>query len=335
MRMNGLSAERRPVTPAEAMSGRDMLRILVLPDLHIPFGPRQKELLLGNRAFLDAHDWVVLLGDMTACYGTPGEYAKVRDFIAALDRPYSVVNGNHEFSFVPQDDDDASAYAKVWTHSPATVGQSLLRRFEKFYGIESRYHANQNGKMGCVLLGVDSVATDSSARLDPEHEAWFANQLDEMSDVPLLVFCHFPLLSAQLDGARYYEAGRRPYYVPTSAVRSRLRRRSHATWWLSGHVHFAATHPLFGAYQTDDGVWQVHCPDGWGYGRRDNETWTPRHHDDLTVRSVHISYARQSVNIISTDLVTQSEVDSWSAGSGVPPRERPLLATAAMSNHSR
>lgn len=293
-----------PVSIAE-LPAAGALRILVLPDLHIPLGQDQKRLLLANRLFLDTHDWVVLLGDMTACYGTPGEYRHVNCFVEALDRPYSVVNGNHEFSFVPVPDASAE-YGKHWQPAPDEVQRQQIRRFERFYGIQSSCQAGRHRLAGLCLLSVDRIASDNSAGMFAAHEAWFQQTLESFQNVPLVVFAHFPLQDQRLDGTRYYEPGRRPYYLPSAATTLALRRRSQPTYWFSGHVHFAPSHPLAEPYLTQDGVWQVHCPDGWGYGRPDNEKWHPEHYSGLFVRSVLLEPAR--LTVITTDLHNGKEL---------------------------
>lgn len=284
------------------------LKILVLPDLHLPLSNRHKEALLSHRSFIDSHDWVILLGDVTACYGTPGEYAEVRDFISQLDRPYSVVNGNHEFAFEAQSDGSVT-YGKVWRPSGLREQRLLLNRFEQFYGLASRYHAYSNDRIGCILLGVDEVHDDSSAGLLPEREMWLADQLDQMQDVPLLIFCHFPLMTSEFHAIRYYEQGRRPAYVPSGMVESRLALRSKPAWWLSGHVHFGPTHPYFAPYQCDSGVWQIHCPDGRGFGRADNDQWKPQSHDRMVVRSLAVSPKDGSLVIRTVDLTNRIATD--------------------------
>ncbi len=288
-----------PPVAAADLPAKSFLRILILSDLHIPFGPAQKQMLLADRAFLEDHDWVVLLGDMTACYGTPGEYAHVREFIHALDRPYNVVNGNHEFCFAPIDDHD-EAYGKRFEKSTPEVQCAQLERFESFYRLPSRFQMSQHPLASFCLLGVDTLGEGGCALLNAEHEAWLAQSLTELqaNPDPLLIFCHYPLMDPRLDQIRYYKPGHRPYYAPSSRVSRALAKRSAATFWFSGHVHFAPGHPLWEPYQTEQGIWQIHCPDGWGFGRPDDENWRPAHHDDLFVRSLVLEPHRLTVRTI-------------------------------------
>jgi hypothetical protein len=304
--VESIESVRVAPTPPADLPSKEVLRILMLPDLHIPSGERQQEILLENRDFLDRHDWVVLLGDVTACYGTPAEYAHVARFVEALNRPYSVVNGNHEFFFQPMVD-GSTEYGKKWDRSRREVQLSQLERFHRFFGIESCFQAAVHPTFGICMLGLDEIGHDDSAILSKEHEAWFDDFLSEMPERPLLVYSHFPMQDSRLDNIRYYVRGRRPYYAPSKSVREKLQNRTPPTLWFSGHVHFEPTHPLAKPYRTDNGVWQVHCPDGRGFGRRDNSSWFPAHHDGLFARSVFVSSDRLSV--ITTDVERGIELD--------------------------
>jgi 3',5'-cyclic AMP phosphodiesterase CpdA len=301
----------RPVRIAGLPRKRSM-RVLVLPDLHIPAAPAQNRLLLESRSFLEEHDWVVLLGDVTAHYGTVGEYGHVRRFIGDLGRPYSVVNGNHEFFFQPAEE-DSGAYGQQWVAGPPHVRRELFRRFERFYGLDSRFEAGTANGVGFCLLGIDAIGPDDQGQLDDEHTTWFADALRRFEDRPLVVFSHFPLCDARLDSIRYYQAGRKPYLLPSREVRELLARRTSTTFWFSGHVHFRPMHPLAQPYLTDDGVWQVHCPDARGYGRADNQEWAPQRYDGLFVRSVTLDGDPRSsrrLTVVTTDLQTREVVAS-------------------------
>jgi hypothetical protein len=170
-----------------ALPVKHSLRILVLPDLHIPSSPEHLRLLLDNRAFLEEHDWVVLLGDVTANYGTPGEYDAVRAFIHELDRPYGVVNGNHEFFFT-QVADDSNEYGVRWTAGSPQSQRAQISRFERFYGNDSHFDAGCYGHAAFCLLGIDSIGPEDQALLSEEHEAWFADVLRRFADRPAFWF---------------------------------------------------------------------------------------------------------------------------------------------------
>lgn len=292
------SARVAPVKISKLPS-KPTLRVLALPDLHLPLGPSQKRLLLNNRRFLEEHDWVVLLGDMTAFYGTHGEYREVNRFIDELDRPYSVVNGNHEFHFLPAPDGSVE-YGRRFEAGPLSEQRRLFHRFERFYNIESRYDAGSFNDVGICLLSLDRIGPRDEALLSSENEAWFSGVLERFENRPLIVFSHFPLCDARLESVRYYQEGRRPYLLPTEPVRQQLRDRACPTFWFSGHVHFRPMHPLATPYQTEDGVWQIHCPDGRGYGRADTDHWEPKPYEGLWVCSLELQCDRLVVT--TTDL---------------------------------
>lgn len=285
------------------------LRVLVLPDLHIPAAPTQTGLLLNNREFLNQHDWVVLLGDVTANYGTDGEYEQVRDFIDQLDRPYGVVNGNHEFFFLPHHD-DSREYGRRWQASTPQIQRQQFRRFEHFFGIESRFDAGFHNDTCICLLGIDRIGDDDRALLSKEHESWFAQALQRAQDRPMIVFSHFPALDARLESIRYYEQGRKPYLLLPTEIREQLRQRTRPTFWFSGHVHFRPSHPLAQPYLTQDGIWQIHCPDGRGFGRADNNNWVPEHYDGMFACSLAMD--AQRIVVETTDLQSHQVVASHS-----------------------
>ena len=304
---------------AGELTRADQLSVLILPDLHIPSSfSKQKKLLLDNRGFLDRHDWVVLLGDVTNCYGTPREYEHANRFISNLGRPYSVVNGNHEFIFSPMAD-DAPDFGSKWEHGSAEQQQRQMNRFNDFYGFESCYQAARHPLAGLILLGLDSIGPDDSGIMSEEHQRWFERSLASMRDQPVIVFSHLPIQDQRLDRIRYYEPGRRPYYQPSPAVRHELECRTAPTFWFSGHVHFCPPHPLSKPYRTEMGIWQVHCPDTRGYGRPHNQSWTPERYDGLFARSLLLKKGRLS--IITTDLVTDSECDRGEFDLSQPSRD--------------
>jgi 3',5'-cyclic AMP phosphodiesterase CpdA len=290
--------EIRPVK-ISALPAKHSLRILLLPDLHIPASPEHHRLLLDSRAFLEEHDWVVLLGDVTAYYGTVREYDAVRAFIHELDRPYGVVNGNHEF-FFGEVVEDSGEYGVRWTAGSAQAQRAQISRFERFYGNESQFDAGSYGHCAFCLLGIDSIGPEDQALLSKEHDSWFADVLAQFEDRPIFIFSHFPLCDPRLETIRYYQEGRKPYLSPSARVRELLRRRAARAFWFSGHVHFKPSHPLAKPYLTTDGVWQFHCPDARGYGRDDDQLWQPQQYDGLFVRSMTLEPNRLLVT--TTDL---------------------------------
>jgi hypothetical protein len=203
--------------------------------------------------------------------------------------------------------DGSTDYGKKWIRGPLPVQQSQIERFNHFYGIESCFQTTRHQLAVVTTLGLDGIGPDDSALMSDEHQEWFKQSLRDSRDLPLLVFCHFPIQDERLDHIRYYEPGRRAYYLPSPGVRAELEARSQPTFWFSGHVHFRPPHRLSVPYRTEMGVWQVHCPDGRGYGRLNNKSWMPQRYEGLLVRSVQLNKDR--LTVVTTDLFRSRERD--------------------------
>ena len=74
------------VLPSGLPSPREVLKILPLSDLHLKAKPSATRLLQSNREYFARMDFIQLLGDMVATYGTDDEYSHLNDFIARLER---------------------------------------------------------------------------------------------------------------------------------------------------------------------------------------------------------------------------------------------------------
>lgn len=300
----------KSVFPGPRFPGRmrcgENLRILVLSDLHLPIGESRLRALMDWRDFLAEHHWAVLLGDTTAYYGNNAEYSAVARLLHMFPLPYWPVNGNHEFSFVPVENEDAR-YGKLWNIADPDTMRRQLERFRNFFRLRSGFHAFHTTHADLLLLGTDAVDPVTTAgKLSPEHEFWLSEKLSASAARPLMIFCHFPLADIRLDQIRYYEPSRKPYYCPPDNIRLLLRRRKSPALWFSGHVHFNPPHPCATPYRTVDNVWQLHCPDGFGYGRRQDD-WLPSRHDDFFVRSLHLTPA--SVTCRTFDIFRRCEVN--------------------------
>lgn len=311
-RIHGAAKALRPAAPVVAVAPIDPRKplaqpvtthILVLADLHIPLGMKQKRMLLKDSEFLQQQDWAILLGDVVAHSGSSEEYRQADRFVQAINLPYSVVSGNHEICVdpYPTGDDDGDALA-----SPQ-MQLEQARRFNRFWKIDSCFQAIDDPRAKLLLLGLDKMDSDGCTTLSPEHEAWLIDQLSTSVDKPLIVFSHMPIYNARLDQIRYYRAGTRPYYAPSERVEQLLTARKRLTFWISGHLHLAPSNPLFEPYQAYRGLWQVHCPDTWGYGRPNNRDWRPSNYRGLFLRSLVLKSDRLS--ILTTDMAARKTID--------------------------
>jgi len=278
-----------PVThpPSPIPSDRETLRILPFSDLHLPrLG--QPELIIGNRAYLDAADLVIFLGDMVRAYGTAREYGAVREFVSDVARPFTAIAGNHEFYFASVDD-DSSAYGEEWEQARDDEQRAKLRRFLNFWRLESLWRSFDTRLGRFVFLSLDDVGSHKQESLSPAQFDWFSGQLN--TDAPLWVFCHAPLLLTSRLDLVYYEEARSACIEPQGELRSALLHREAPTFWMSGHIHLHPDHHLLPPYRAGGNVWQIHCPDSRGYGRLRREHRVPVLYEGAFSRHLEIDAA--------------------------------------------
>jgi predicted MPP superfamily phosphohydrolase len=124
---------RVSVAPSPVPERNDVLRVATLSDLHLPNDGASARVITENKPYLRRMDYVVLLGDMSATYGTAREYSFVDKFVRAMERPYTAINGNHEFYFVNAG--DMSRFSKaIWDENTPEGKAAQLSRFQQFFG---------------------------------------------------------------------------------------------------------------------------------------------------------------------------------------------------------
>ncbi len=300
-----MSFETVGVLPSPFPDSGETLRILPLSDLHLP--KPSSALILANQAYLETMDFVVLLGDMVQCYGTDDEYAALNEFIGGLKRPYGAVMGNHEWYFEIFDE-TSGLYGEVWDEQSGAKKQGQQRKFARFFGFGTLWRAFSHPLGHFVFLSIDKVR-------GPKQEAFSASQLEFLEkeimragDKPLFVFCHAPLmLETRLDMI-YYEEARSGCVEASGELKKLLLKRAAPSFWMSGHVHLHPDHYLFPPYRCGGNVWQIHCPDSWGYGRWTREQFVPARYVGLFSR--HLEIDGQGVNFVTFDHRKRTEVGS-------------------------
>ena len=296
---------RQLASPLPDVPATGTLRVLCLPDLHIPTKPSAYQRLLAHRAYLDAMDYVVLLGDAIRAYGTDREYAEVKNFVDALGRPYRATGGNHEFWFAPQDE-GSPHYGVVWDEASPQQEVAALGRFQQFYGLDGLWDARRNALGTWVFLSLDGVGEWKQETLSLPQQEFLRGQIEQAGDDPLYIFCHAPLMIDRPLDLVYYETQRSGCVELTGALALALANRSGPTFWMSGHVHLHPEHYLFAPYEAAPRVWQVHCPDGWGYSRWAREHSVPQVHEGLFTR--HLEAGSAGVDFVTWDHVADREV---------------------------
>lgn len=300
-------------SPLPSPDSNGKLRILMLSDLHLP--KRESEVILANREFLDRHDFAVLLGDMTGCYGTDREYQATAELIEKLRVPYRPITGNHEWYFELYNEDD-SLFGMVWSKAQPEHQRAQLEKFENFYSLDSRWHAEDNELGVFVFLSIDEV---KGAHLEGRHghlqyaspspgqpenlteEQWdfLELQIRRAGERPLFIFCHAPLMLERRLDMVYYDELRTGCLEFSGDLLKFMVRRSAPTFWISGHVHLRPDHYLSVPYRCGGNVWQIHCPDSWGYGRWNRDQWVPQRYEGLF--SKHLVIDEQGVRITAHD----------------------------------
>ncbi|MBW3636965.1 MAG: metallophosphoesterase [Armatimonadetes bacterium] len=293
----------QPVSiPPSPLPQGETLSILPFSDLHLPKPSAQT--ILDNRAFLDRMDFVVLLGDMVGCYATDREYGAVREFVASLNRPYTPVCGNHEWYF-EEFAEDSGLYGEVWAQASNAEQRAALEKFRLFYGVKELWRSFESPQGHFVFLSLDVVESQKQEVLSAAQLAWLAREVERAGEKPLFLFCHAPLMLRKRLEMTYYEEERSGCVELTGELRAALEWRAAPSFWVSGHVHLHPDHALFPPYRCGGNVWQIHCPDSWGFGRWKREHIIPAFYDGPFSRHLEIDAA--GVWFVTHDHRNQSE----------------------------
>lgn len=290
------------IPPSELPQSAENLLITPLSDLHLP--KDEAQIILGNRGYLDRADFVVLLGDMVRCYATDTEYGAVRDFISQLGRPYTPVCGNHEWHF-EEFGENSGLYGEVWAQASNREQREKLDVFRTFYGLGELWRSFESPLGYFVFLSLDLVESQKQESLSEAQLKWLENEVEKAGEKPLFVFCHAPLMLRERLQMIYYEEARSACIELVGALREALETRRAPTFWMSGHVHLHPDHPLFAPYLCGPNVWQIHCPDSWGYGRWKVEQRVPARYGGPFSR--HLEIDKWYVTFVTHDHRTQSD----------------------------
>ena len=270
--------------PSSLPQNAEKLRILPLTDLHLP--KPSGAVITANRALLDTLDFVVLMGDMVSAYATDREYEAVREFVGNLDKPYTAVVGNHEFHF-EEFDETSGLYAQVWNSADIPEQRANIEKFQRFYGLKDLWRAFDTPLGRFVFCSLDGIGAHKQETLSDEQSQWLNEQIRTEGDKPLFVFCHAPLMLDHRLDMTYYDE-RTGCVEPSGELKCALLERQSPTFWMSGHVHLHPDHYLTKPYKAGGIVWQIHCPDSWGYGRWRRDQNVPAMYDGPFSRVLEI-----------------------------------------------
>lgn len=291
--------------PSPLPEAGDVLKILPLSDLHLKAKPSATELLVANRSYFSRMDYVALLGDMVATYGTDDEYRVLRRFTSHLTVAYGAINGNHEFYFEVHDEESGNN-GRYWHEASLQGKQAQLDKFRFFFGYETLWRAEKNHFGTFLFLSINEIAQQKPETLTAAQLEFLLQHLREAAGEPLYVFCHAPLyLDRRLD-MTYYDDERTACVELVGEIREAMEARRKPLFWFSGHIHLRPDHYLFAPYEIKPNVWQIHCPDSWGYSRWAREHRVPQRHDGLFSR--HLEIARNGLTLITHDHRTRKDI---------------------------
>lgn len=162
-------------------------------------------------------DMVVATGDLVD-HGEPGEYARLRSLLDALESPYYLVPGNH---------DDRSALAGAFPHHGYLPREGFVQ-----YAVEA-------GPLRLVMIDT-LVPGASGGRLCAERLGWLDACLGEQPGRPCIVFMHHPPFQT---GMAAMDAMGLEGADELAAV---IRRHPHVERIACGHLHRAITRRFAG-----------------------------------------------------------------------------------------
>lgn len=294
------------IAPSVLPQNAEKLTILSLSDLHLP--KSESQIILDNRAYLERADFAVLLGDMVRCYGTDEEYRAVNHFVSGLPMPYTPVSGNHEWYF-EEFDEISGIYGEVWAQANNEKQRAQQEKFRCFYGLEELWRSFASPLGHFVFLSLDLVESHKQEVLSESQLHFLRNQVEIAREKPLFVFCHAPLMLRNRLDMVYYEESRTGCVEIVGELRRALESRELPTFWMSGHVHLHPDHPLFAPTRCGGNVWQVHCPDSWGYGRWNLSQYVPARYEGLFSR--HLEIEKSGVNFVTHNHRTQLDRETY------------------------
>ncbi len=212
-------------------------KITVLGDLHLPGNrPEAKKRVLQTIDSEADVDMVVAVGDLCRSTGTEAEYSFVKGFLADLEKPLLVINGNHDFVFQDKTGERALTLGTAQSRS------RKLDLFLRTFGMEGLYFAKKEAGYHLVFLAPDDLEAQTYCPISTKQLQWFDWILHENPDLPTIVFFHAPVwgkaVTDQNPALSNFVA------QPIDKVGEILRRHPQVFLWVCGHVHMGVNHPL-------------------------------------------------------------------------------------------
>jgi len=269
------------ILPSSIKILKNNYKILVLPDLHIPIDMDLKDIILNSDIFKEI-DYVILLGDNVACYGNKREYEILNDFIKKMGKPYSAVNGNHEFMFEVIEYEDEN-YGRIWKSNNAEKRRIQLERFYNFFDLKEKFWFEKVGEILYIFLTIGRPESDRIEVLPENCEEFLKEIYDKNNDLKyFFIFCHAPLKGSEIKGFKYYTDEGDPFIYLSDELLKKMENSSINTYWFSGHIHLNHSHPMSLIRKIKKNLYQVNCPPSWKFSRKDLTDIVPKRYDEFS-----------------------------------------------------
>ena len=244
-----------PITDSPLWPGSEgeYQRIVVLSDAHLPVRPevtdparRQRIISAKDKVIEDINSWkdvrqIAVIGDLVAGFGTDQERAYAAQYFSRLDRPLSIVLGNHDYIY----EDSLSRFGSR-VRGDASLRETKIRKFRETFKLNEVFYSQHAGRYFLVYLSTDSLDSGQLTQMSERQLAWLRQELARNSSRPTIIFFHAPLKGTV---SNYRESANMPDFIaqPEKTVAQILRDNPQIFLWVSGHNHTPATQSDFAA----------------------------------------------------------------------------------------
>ncbi|MCM8804135.1 MAG: metallophosphatase family protein [Candidatus Omnitrophica bacterium] len=272
---------RAEILPSQIGILKEEYKILVLPDLHIPIDMELKEIILNSDIFKSI-DYIILLGDNVACYGNDREYEILNEFIKKMGKPYTAINGNHEFMFEVVEYDDKN-YGRMWKANDKNKRGIQLERFYNFFNLKEKYWYEKVDEILYIFLTIGKAESEKIEILPENCEKFLEEIFEKLDNLKyIFIFCHAPLKGSEIPTFKYYTDQGDPFIYLSENLIKKIEKLKIPIYWFSGHIHLNYNHPMSLIRKLNKNLYQVNCPPTWRFSRRDLNDIIPKRYNEFS-----------------------------------------------------
>lgn len=225
---------------------REYYQIVVLSDVHLPGNiPIQKEKAIATINSWPDVDLVAVTGDIVATGGDKDQYAAAQRFFANLDKPKTLVGGNHDYIYP-----DSYPVNKATGHhekeSSPEIRRQKLERFKQTWGLQEIFYSKRAGNYLLVFLTPDDLVTNNYSQMTDRQLDWLRGELQKNRGTPTIIFFHAPLQGTYASQKILKSKTPDSYNAePSEKIRQILLPNPQVFIWVAGHLHIAPTNRDF------------------------------------------------------------------------------------------